>query len=40
MPPLAIVVGDADRVTVGEGEVTTTSADSAVDPPGPLQVSV
>ena len=27
MPPLAIVVGDADRVTVGAGEVTTTSAD-------------
>jgi hypothetical protein len=27
MAPLAIVVGDADSVTVGAGEVTTTSAD-------------
>jgi hypothetical protein len=27
MPPLAIVVGDADSVTVGAGVVTTTSAD-------------
>jgi hypothetical protein len=27
VPPLAIVVGDADSVTVGAGEVTTTSAD-------------
>jgi hypothetical protein len=26
-PPLAIVVGDADSVTVGAGEVATTSAD-------------
>jgi hypothetical protein len=26
-PPLAIVVGDADSVTVGAGVVTTTSAD-------------
>jgi hypothetical protein len=27
VPPLAIVVGDADSVTVGASEVTTTSAD-------------
>jgi hypothetical protein len=27
MAPLAMVVGDADNVTVGAGEVTTTSAD-------------
>ena len=27
MPPTAIVVGDADSVTVGAGEVATTSAD-------------
>jgi hypothetical protein len=26
-PPLAIVAGDADSVTVGAGEVATTSAD-------------
>jgi hypothetical protein len=40
MPPLATVVGDADSVTVGAGEATTTSADCEADPPGPLQVSV
>jgi hypothetical protein len=27
MPPLATVVGEADNVTVGAGEITTTSAD-------------
>jgi hypothetical protein len=27
MPPLATVVGDADSVTMGAGEVATTSAD-------------
>jgi hypothetical protein len=27
MPPLAIVAGDADTVTIGAGEVATTSAD-------------
>ena len=27
MPPVAIVVGDADSVTMGAGEVATTSAD-------------
>jgi hypothetical protein len=40
MPPLPTVVGDADSVTVGEAEATTTSADWEADPPGPLQVSV
>jgi hypothetical protein len=40
VPPLEIVVGDADSVTVGASEVTTTSADREADPPGPLQVSV
>jgi hypothetical protein len=40
MPPMPIVVGDVDKVTVGEGEVTTTSADCEADPPGPVQVSV
>jgi hypothetical protein len=40
VPPLAIVVGDADSVTVGASVVTTTSADWEADPPGPLQVSV
>jgi hypothetical protein len=39
-PPLATVVGDADRVTVGEDDVTATSADCVADPPGPVQVSV
>jgi hypothetical protein len=27
MPPLATVVGEADSVTMGAGEVATTSAD-------------
>jgi hypothetical protein len=40
VPPLAMVVGDADSVTVGEGELTTTSADCEADPPGPVQVRV
>jgi hypothetical protein len=40
MPPLATVVGDAVRVTVGDGEVTTTSADCEEDPPGPVHVKV
>lgn len=40
VPPLAVVVGDADSVTAGEGEVATTSADCEADPPGPVQVSV
>jgi len=39
MPPLAIVAGDAASVTVGAGEVTTTSADCEAEPPGPVQVS-
>jgi hypothetical protein len=38
MPPLATVVGEAVRFTVGAGEVTTTSADWEADPPGPVQV--
>lgn len=40
IPPLLTVVGEADRVTVGAGEVTMTSADCEADPPGPVQVSV
>jgi hypothetical protein len=40
MPPLTTVAGEAARVTVGAGEVTTTSADCEADPPGPVQVSV
>jgi hypothetical protein len=40
LPRLAIVVGDATRVTTGAGRVTTTCVDCAVAPPGPVQVSV
>jgi hypothetical protein len=40
MPPSVTVVGDAERVTVGAAELTTTSADCEADPPGPLQVRV
>jgi hypothetical protein len=40
VPPLATVDGDAARVIVGAGEITTTSADCEADPPGPEQVSV
>jgi hypothetical protein len=40
VPPLAIVVGDADIVTVGEADVTPTSADCEADPPGPVQVKM
>jgi hypothetical protein len=40
LPPLATVVGEADSVTVGAGESTTTSADCEADPPAPVQVSV
>ena len=39
LPP-ATVVGDADMMIVGTGEVTTTSADCEADPPRPVQVSV
>jgi len=38
IPPLATVVGEADKVTVGAGETTTTSADCEACPPGPVQV--
>lgn len=40
MPPTATVVGDAFSATVVVAEVTTTSADCEVLPPGPVQVSV
>jgi hypothetical protein len=40
MPPGATVVGEAVSVTVGEGEVTPTSADCEADPPAPVQVSM
>jgi hypothetical protein len=40
VPPAATVVGDADMMIVGTGEVTTTSADCEADPPFPVQVSV
>jgi hypothetical protein len=40
VPPLATVDGDAVRVIVGAGEITTTSADCEADPPRPEQVSV
>jgi hypothetical protein len=39
-PPLPTVAGDAVKVTVGAGVVTTTSADCEADPPTPAQVSV
>ncbi len=40
VPPSATVVGLADMMIVGTGEVTTTSVDCVVDPPLPEQVSV
>jgi hypothetical protein len=40
VPPVAIVVGDADSVTVGAGEIAVTSADREAEPPGPVQVNV
>jgi hypothetical protein len=39
-PSLATVDGDAARVIVGAGVITTTSADCEADPPAPEQVSV
>ncbi len=40
-PRLAIVVGDAVRVTEGgDGSVTTTCADCDTEPPAPLHVRV
>ena len=38
--PSATVVGEADMMIVGTGEVTTTSVDCEDDPPPPEQVSV
>ena len=38
--PFDTVVGEADSVTAGAAAVTTTSADCAAEPPGPVQVSV
>ena len=38
--PAATVVGEADMMIVGTGEVTTTSADCEADPPRPEHVSV
>ena len=38
--PLAIVVGLADRVTVGAGVFTVTVADWAAVPPVPVQLRV
>jgi hypothetical protein len=38
--PAATVAEEAVIVTVGAGEITTTSADCDVEPPGPVQVSV
>jgi hypothetical protein len=40
MPPAATVVGEACSVTAAAAEVTTTSADCELDPPGPVQVKV
>ncbi|MGO8972912.1 MAG: hypothetical protein ACLQJ0_00690 [Steroidobacteraceae bacterium] len=39
VPPVATVVGEADKLTEGARAVTTTSVDSEADPPGPEQVS-
>jgi hypothetical protein len=40
VPRLLIVVGEAAKVTMGAGCVTTTCLDSVVAPPEPVQVSV
>ena len=40
LPPLAMVLGLALKLTVGAGEVTVTVADCAALPPAPVQVSV
>ncbi len=37
--PLATVLGLADKVTVGAGAVTETTADCDALPPAPVQVS-
>jgi len=39
VPPLAIVLGLAVKVTVGRGDVTETVADCVALPPVPVQVS-
>ncbi len=40
LPPLATVLGLAEKVMVGTGCVTDTVADCAALPPVPVQVSV
>ncbi len=40
LPPLAMVLGLALKLTVGAGEVTVTVPDCAALPPAPVQVSV
>jgi hypothetical protein len=40
LPPLATVLGPADRVTVGAGVVTETVADWVALPPLPVQLRV
>ncbi len=40
LPPLAMVLGLALKLTVGAGEVTVTVADCAALPPAPVQVRV
>ena len=42
LPPLATLVGDADRLTVGAGVgfVTVTEAVACAVPPAPVQLSV
>ena len=39
LPPLAIVLGLAVKLTVGAGAVTETVADCVALPPAPVQVS-
>jgi len=39
LPPLATVLGLAEKVTVGAGEVTETVVDCVALPPVPVQVS-
>jgi hypothetical protein len=39
-PPLAMLLGEALRRTVGGGALTETVADCAALPPGPVQVKV
>jgi hypothetical protein len=40
LPRLAIVAGEATRVTTGAGRVTVTCIDRAPVPPEPVHVSV